>query len=375
MYLQMICAFWSGHWWNTPWRISQQPRYSRSNRKFNKPLGYDLWAKLMHFYRASECKCICLCYAATIVSCNIIFVRSEIQQILKRVNKNLTVGFRRVVIFTISGHRLWLCREIDRMVLSRCRNTAKTNINSPSFLLTPAFVAAWAFKYLDALMKSIIFGLVFLDESIPKLQMKGRWESNINVQVVIYIFLTMKLLFPKQNNNVMFCLPYLHSYICEIFTYFQDRSAYSAAEKYVVDWSWEYTNRSQTHACGNWDWGRAIPRKGIHKWDFPYSACCITEHLVSHHFFFSCSLLAHFSFMLCIFIPFIYKIVILVRVVGGWTWGYPLSGWYRTRQHLRLPGILLTAVTNTIAAKKLFEKGRGSIEILNHALKCWCVIH
>jgi hypothetical protein len=60
------------------------------------------------------------------------------------------------------------------MVLSRCRNTAKTNINSPSFLLTPAFVAAWAFKYLDALMKSIIFGLVFLDESIPKLQMKGR---------------------------------------------------------------------------------------------------------------------------------------------------------------------------------------------------------
>jgi hypothetical protein len=29
--------------------------------------------------------------------------------------------------------------------------------------------------------------------------------------------------------------------------------------------------RSQTHECGNWDWGRAIPRKVIHNWDFPFS--------------------------------------------------------------------------------------------------------
>ncbi len=32
-----------------------------------------------------------------------------------------------------------------------------------------------------------------------------------------------------------------------------------------VDWSWEYINRSQTHECGNWGWGRAIPRKGIYE--------------------------------------------------------------------------------------------------------------
>jgi hypothetical protein len=32
-----------------------------------------------------------------------------------------------------------------------------------------------------------------------------------------------------------------------------------------VDWSWEYINRSQTHECRNWGWGRAIPRKGIYK--------------------------------------------------------------------------------------------------------------
>ncbi len=29
-----------------------------------------------------------------------------------------------------------------------------------------------------------------------------------------------------------------------------------------VDRSWEYMNRSQTHEYRNWDWGRAIPRKG-----------------------------------------------------------------------------------------------------------------
>ncbi len=62
---------------------------------------------------------------------------------------------------------------------------------------------------------------------------------------------------------------FLHSYNCERFIYFQ--SAYSAAGKYV-DRSWEYINRSQTHECENWDWGRAMPRNGIHKCDFPCSA-------------------------------------------------------------------------------------------------------
>jgi hypothetical protein len=37
-----------------------------------------------------------------------------------------------------------------------------------------------------------------------------------------------------------------------------------------VERSWDYINLSQTHECGNRGWGRAIPRKGIHKWDF----CC-----------------------------------------------------------------------------------------------------
>ncbi len=79
----------------------------------------------------------------------------------------------------------------------------------------------------------------------------------------------MKLLFPKQNYNVQSPRSYAHD-ICERFIYFQDRSAYSAAGKYV-DRFWEYINRSQIHECRNWDWGRAIPRNGIHNGYFLWS--------------------------------------------------------------------------------------------------------
>ncbi len=41
-----------------------------------------------------------------------------------------------------------------------------------------------------------------------------------------------------------------------------DCSAYPDAGKYV-DRSWEYINRSQTHECGNWDWGHPIRFLGI----------------------------------------------------------------------------------------------------------------
>jgi hypothetical protein len=58
--------------------------------------------------------------------------------------------------------------------------------------------------------------------------------------VPIYVFPEMKMFFPKQNYNVLSPSSYTH--ICERFKYyFQDWSAYSAAEKYV-DQSWEYIN-------------------------------------------------------------------------------------------------------------------------------------
>jgi hypothetical protein len=59
-------------------------------------------------------------------------------------------------------------------------------------------------------------------------------EGTVRIQyktlVPIYVFLEMKLLFPKQNYNVL-CpsSKFRHSYICERFIYFQDQSAYSVA--------------------------------------------------------------------------------------------------------------------------------------------------
>ncbi len=56
-------------------------------------------------------------------------------------------------------------------------------------------------------------------------------------------------------------------YLWEIYIYFQERSVYFAAAKYV-DRSWEYINLSQTHECGNLGLRPRNPRKGIHTWDF-----------------------------------------------------------------------------------------------------------
>jgi hypothetical protein len=39
---------------------------------------------------------------------------------------------------------------------------------------------------------------------------------------------------------------------------------------------WYYINRSQRHECWNWGWGRAFPRKGIHKW---YFLCSVWDNL------------------------------------------------------------------------------------------------
>ncbi len=112
-----------------------------------------------------------------------------------------------------------------------------------------------------------------VDRSVPlvtvsiarsTLQMKGRWESNINVCFPFMYFQKWNCYF---QNRIITVSQFLHSYICERFIHFPDRSAYPAAEKYV-DRSWEYINRSQKHECGSWDGGCAIPRKEIRKWDF-----------------------------------------------------------------------------------------------------------
>ncbi len=91
-----------------------------------------------------------------------------------------------------------------------------------------------------------------------------------------------------QERNCGLRSQFLHSFFCERFIYSSDRSAYSAAGKLLQGRTWEYIYHSQTHECGNWEWGRAIPCLGIHKfkflrsvspvltlWKFPYLLSCI----------------------------------------------------------------------------------------------------
>ncbi len=98
--------------------------------------------------------------------------------------------------------------------------------------------------------------------------MKGRWESYINIWFPFISYQKWKCYF--QNRIIMFCVPVstLIS-LWEIYIFAGSVCLFCGRE---ISWrSWKYINRSQTYECGNWDWGRAIPWKGIHRWDFPCS--------------------------------------------------------------------------------------------------------
>jgi hypothetical protein len=58
------------------------------------------------------------------------------------------------------------------------------------------------------------------------------------------------------------------TFVCLWAIYIFPRSICLFSCRKYVDRSREYINRSQTDEGGNLDWGRAIPRKGIHKWRF-----------------------------------------------------------------------------------------------------------
>ncbi len=78
----------------------------------------------------------------------------------------------------------------------------------------------------------------------------------------------MKLLFPKENYYVLSPSSYT---ISERDLYILRIGLPILLQGNMWTDPGEYVNRSQTHECGNWDWGHAIPRKGTHKWDFPGS--------------------------------------------------------------------------------------------------------
>ncbi len=73
----------------------------------------------------------------------------------------------------------------------------------------------------------------------------------------------------------------ISTFMCRWAIYIFPRSICLFFCRKYVDRSWEYINNSQKHKCGNWDWDRAIPRKGKHKWDFRCSAESTIQYIPS----------------------------------------------------------------------------------------------
>ncbi len=99
-------------------------------------------------------------------------------------------------------------------------------------------------------------------------------EGPVRIQykclVPIYVFLEMKLCSLLISKTELTCsfTQFLHS-TCERFI-FPGWVCIFCCSQICGPILEIYINHSQTHECGNWNWVRAIPKKGMHKWDF----CC-----------------------------------------------------------------------------------------------------
>ncbi len=99
--------------------------------------------------------------------------------------------------------------------------------------------------------------------STDALQMKGQWESNINVWFPCMYSQKRNLLFPKQNYNVLSPSPYTHTIRISVRDLYISRIGLPILLQGNM-WTnpLEYINRSQAHERGYWDWGHAqFPEK------------------------------------------------------------------------------------------------------------------
>jgi hypothetical protein len=101
------------------------------------------------------------------------------------------------------------------------------------------------------------------------LQMKGHCESKINVWFPSMYSQKWKYaasLFPKQNYNVLSPSSFTHISVRDLYIPMIGLPILLQPNMWILG----IYKSLNTHECGNLDWGCAITRKGIHKWDF----CC-----------------------------------------------------------------------------------------------------
>jgi hypothetical protein len=117
-------------------------------------------------------------------------------------------------------------------------------------------------------------------------------------------------------------IPNFHIHVSVSDSYIFPRSICLFCCWKYVNRSWEYINRSQIHECGNWDWGRTIPRKGIHKWDFRRSAP-FTHHNI--HIKYNTDLLTASLFSHCQAVRWICCTANKIRFMYSQKWHYAAS--------------------------------------------------
>jgi hypothetical protein len=103
----------------------------------------------------------------------------------------------------------------------------------------------------------------------PTLQMKDRGEMlriRYKCLVPIYVFPEMKLLFAKQNYIVLSPSSYTHISVRYLYT---SGSVCLFCCRGTDPWNIKISHRHINVEIG--PMARVIPRKGIHKWDFPFS--------------------------------------------------------------------------------------------------------
>ena len=111
---------------------------------------------------------------------------------------------------------------------------------------------------------------------------KGPVRIQYKCLVPIYVFPEKKLLFTKQNYNVLSPRSYTHISVKDFYISRIGLPILIQRNMYV-DRSWKYMNRSQTHNCGNWDGVIQRPLRKRSKMDARHTALVPKTNIVRQH--------------------------------------------------------------------------------------------